>query len=210
MTEIILSMLIGYLLGSLSPAALISTVKKKNLKENGTGNLGATNTMLVFGKGYGVCVMIIDMLKAFVSVKLAELLFPKLFIAGLLAGCCTVIGHIFPVYLKFRGGKGLAAFGGMILAFNPYIFLIIAVLGIVLIFITNYGVALPVSAAVSAPVLAGIIYNSPVVAAVLAAVGILLIFKHKENFAKIRNGTEIRVREFIKNHFNKSQKGVKL
>ena len=72
MTETIMSAAIGYGLGQLSPAALISKMKGKDLRKNGTGNLGATNTMIVFGKTYGILVMIFDVLKAYFAIKIAE------------------------------------------------------------------------------------------------------------------------------------------
>ena len=199
MLEVVLSMMIDYLFGLLNPAALISKIKTKNLKENGTGNLGATNTMLVFGKKYGAVVMIIDILKAFVSVRLVKLLFPNLAIAGLMAGCCTVIAHIFPVHLKFKGVKGLASFGGMVLAYDPGLFLVLVALGVVLIFITNYAVALPISATVLAPFLAGIRAQSLSVFGLLFVVCALIIYKHGDNFVRIREGSEIKVRDFLKN-----------
>ena len=130
--KILLCILIGYLIGSLNPAALLSKLKKKDLRKQGTGNLGATNTMIVLGKGYGALVMLFDVAKAFASVKLAQLLFADLAVAGILAGSAAVIGHIYPFYLKFQGGKGLAAFGGMILAVDPLLFIILLVIALTL------------------------------------------------------------------------------
>lgn len=147
--ETVVSLLIGYLLGMLSPAALFAKRKKVNLRKCGTGNLGATNTTMVLGKKYGALVMILDIGKAFLACKLAELLFPELAVADLLAGAASVVGHIFPFYMKFKGGKGLAAFGGMILAYNPWILLGLLAVGIVLIFIFNYGIAITIFAAVT-------------------------------------------------------------
>lgn len=95
MSKILLIMLMGYLLGSLNPAAFISMLKKKNLREMGTGNLGATNTMLTFGKKYGVMVMLFDVIKAVISVNIAKLVLPKMILAGITAGVCTMIGHIY-------------------------------------------------------------------------------------------------------------------
>ena len=119
----ILCMMIGYVIGSLSPAALISKIKKQDIRKSGSGNLGTMNTMMNFGKRYAVPVMIIDMLKGFLAVKLAHWIVPAVSVAGVLAGGSAVLGHIFPFYMKFRGGKGLAPFGGMILALNPLGFL---------------------------------------------------------------------------------------
>lgn len=102
---VVCSIIIGYLLGCISPAALVSKIKNKDLRKSGTGNLGATNTLLVFGKSWGVCVMLFDVAKAFTACKLARWLFPSLPIAGMLAGSAAVAGHIYPFYMKFRGGK---------------------------------------------------------------------------------------------------------
>ena len=83
----------GYLIGSLNPAALIGKIKKTNLRSRGTGNLGATNVMLIFGKAYGALVMLFDMAKAFFSVKLAQLICPTVAFAGIFAGASAVIGQ---------------------------------------------------------------------------------------------------------------------
>lgn len=174
MTEMILSAAIGYGLGQLSPAALISKLKNKDLRENGTGNLGATNTLLVFGKAYGIAVMIFDVLKAFFAIKIAKYLFPRYLFAGLVAGCFAVIGHIFPSYLNFRGGKGVATFAGLILAYDIRLLLGLLGIAVIVMIVTDTGHYGPVS----------------------AAVGGLIIYKHRENFARAKEGKEIHVKEF--------------
>ena len=117
--------LLAYLIGSLSPSALLAKIKHKNLKKEGTGNLGATNTTLVFGKMFGFLVMVLDIFKGFLAVKITAWIVPEVEWLAILAGFCAVIGHCFPFYLKFKGGKGLAAFGGVILAYNPLFFLFV-------------------------------------------------------------------------------------
>ncbi len=203
MEKTILSMLIGYLLGSLSPSALIAAVKKKNLREVGTKNLGATNTTMAFGKGYGVFVMLFDIFKAFASVRIARLLLPGAAVVGLLAGCCAVAGHIFPIYLKFRGGKGLAAFGGLLLGHDPVLFLILLAVGLVLMFVLNYGIVLTYSAASLAPFIAGVRAGSFSVFGAMCIASGLVIFKHWENLRKIKAGSEIKLRDFIKSYLRK-------
>lgn len=192
------SMLVGYLLGSLSPAAFISSVKKKNLKEYGTGNLGATNTLLTFGKTYGIMVMLFDITKAFLSVRLAKLLFPKLAIAGLLAGYFSVVGHIFPFYLNFDGGKGVASFVGIILATEPDMLPVLLLVAAILMFATNYGVAGPISASLLFPCMAGWRAQSLAVFMLLLGVGLLIIYKHVENLKKVKHGREVSVSDFVK------------
>lgn len=196
MTEMILSAAIGYGLGALSPAALISALKKKDLRQNGTGNLGATNTLLVFGKAYGIAVMIFDVLKAFFAIKIVKILFPKFAIAGLIAGCFSVVGHIFPAYLNFRGGKGVATFAGLILAYDAPTLVVLFGIAIALMMFTDFGPSGPISAAILFPVWLGIKVKSAVVFGAIAAVGGLIICKHREDFQKIKDGRELRVREF--------------
>lgn len=196
MTEIVLSAAVGYGLGQLSPAALISKLKNKDLRENGTGNLGATNTLLVFGKAYGIAVMIFDVLKAFFAIKIAKILFPKLAIAGLIAGCFAVVGHIFPAYLNFRGGKGVATFAGLILAYDVRVLLGLLFVAIVIMVVTDFGPYGPISAAVLFPVWLWLKVKNLLVFGGIAAVGGLIIYKHRENFRKAKEGSEIRVREF--------------
>ena len=196
--EIAFSLIIGYLLGSLNPAALLSKLKNINFREQGTRNLGASNTLLILGKKYGALVMLFDIIKAVIAANLAKWLFPKLALASLLAGCAAVVGHIFPFYLGFRGGKGLAAFGGLVLAYDPAMFLFLLVLGIVLMLIVNYSFILPMSAAFLFPFLA--LYKSQQVEVFLLtlAASVLVIIKHWSNIGKARRGEEMKIREFIK------------
>ena len=196
MTEMLLSAAIGYGIGQLSPAALISKLKNKDLRENGTGNLGATNTMLVFGKAYGIAVMIFDVLKAYIAIKIAKALFPKFVFAGLAAGCFSVIGHIFPAYLNFRGGKGVATFAGMMLSYDIKVLLGFLLIAILVMVITDTGYYGPVSAAVLFPMWLWMKVKSIVVFGGVAAVGGLIVYKHRENFINAKEGKEIRVREF--------------
>lgn len=204
MSKILLIMLMGYLLGSLNPAAFISMLKKKNLREMGTGNLGATNTMLTFGKKYGVMVMLFDVIKAVISVNIAKLVLPKMILAGITAGVCTMIGHIFPFYLNFQGGKGVAAFAGTLLAIDPFLFQMLLVICIVIAIWCNYAAAAPVSAAVLAPIIGGIRAQSAGVFFLFLIAGVLIIFKHLKNFEKIQNGTEMKISDFVKSHFRES------
>ncbi|MBQ8297799.1 MAG: glycerol-3-phosphate acyltransferase [Ruminococcus sp.] len=201
----IFCIIMGYFIGTLSPAALFSKIKKKNLKHHGTGNLGATNTMLVLGKRYGALVMVFDIAKSFAAVKLAEKFFPALSLAGLLAGSTSVVGHIFPFYLKFKGGKGLASYGGMVLALDPLLFAVLLFIGCALMFIVNYGVVLPLSAAVLFPIINGIRSNSIGVFLIAFLLFPLLVISHRSNLLRIRQGEEIKIRDYLKSHLTKSE-----
>lgn len=148
----ILSLGLGYVVGCISPAAWVGKKKNVNLKENGTKNLGATNTALVLGQKAGWFVLIFDILKSYLSYKAAKWLFPQLRLAGLIAGIGVLLGHCFPVTMGFQGGKGLASFGGLVLAQDPLVFCILLSLGLILAWNLNYGVYLAISATVLFPI----------------------------------------------------------
>ena len=141
--QTLLSLVMGYFIGSLNPARFVAKRHHVDLQEEGTGNLGATNTAYVLGKKAGYFVLVFDILKSYFSFKIAKWLFPKLLIAGILASIGCILGHCFPVTMHFQGGKGLAAFGGLILAYRPWMFLTIITVGITLMFVCNTGVIAP-------------------------------------------------------------------
>ncbi len=198
--NIIFCTMIGYLLGSISPSALISKIKNKDIREHGTGNLGALNTLINFGKKAGVFVMIFDIAKAVISVRLARHMAPNLIFAGYLAGGAAVVGHMFPFYMKFKGGKGLAPFAGFVLANDPYTFAFLFVLCVSLMVIINYSVAMPFSAALLYPVLAG--YNTRDIATFLICtlISVLMVIKFYGNLLRAMQGEDTKVRDFIKLH----------
>lgn len=203
--DIILCLLTGYLLGSLSPAALLSKLKNKDLRMEGTRNLGATNVTMVLGKKYGAFVMLFDIIKSFAAVKLAQALFPVFAVSGLIAGAAAVAGHIYPFYLKFKGGKGLAAFGGYILAVDSLLFVFLFVFALALMLAVNYSAAMPISAAALFPVFYGIRTGGGAAVLIVTAICILIICKFWSNLVKAIRGEDIRVREYIRDHLFSKQ-----
>lgn len=190
--------LIGYLLGALNPAHFLSKRKGVDLRKEGTGNLGTTNTMLVMGKAHAILVLLLDMGKAFLSAKIAKWLFPKLMVAGLLAALGAILGHIYPYHMHFQGGKGLACFGGMILEYNPVVFAILLVIGVFLVLVVNYGVALPVSAAILFPIAAAVTSRKLSVFLVSLCASAVILYAHRENVQWALRGEDIRVREYLR------------
>lgn len=189
----------GYMLGVLSPSALFSKLKKINLRKEGTGNLGATNTALVLGKRYGLAVMVFDILKAYIAVKLAQLFFPLTPAARLISGGAAVIGHIYPFYMGFKGGKGLAAFGGFVLGTDPIIFLMLLFTAVVIMLAVNYTVAMPISASVLFPIVYWVKWGGIAEVLVLAFVSTVVIINHIPNIKRIKRGEDVKIRSFVKN-----------
>ena len=197
MVSILICCVMGYLIGTINPAALIAKIKKHNLTESGTGNLGATNTMLAFGLRYGIFVLAFDLFKAFAAVLLAAGIFPNIPTAGLWAGYAAVCGHIYPFQLRFKGGKGSACFAGVVLASHPPLFLILLVICISLGLLIDYAFVVPVSAVLLFPIIAVYRTRSLAVFFITLSMGLLIIHQHKENFIAARNGTEGRFRTWF-------------
>jgi len=204
--ETVFSLLIGYTLGCLHPSALIGFIKKRDVRREGTHNLGATNVTFVFGKLLGLLVMLFDIGKAAGASLLAAYLFPTLSVAGLLAGCGAILGHIFPFYLGFRGGKGLAAFAGTVLAYNPRLFLLLLFLGVGLMLAVNYSVALPYSAAILFCLLATWESRSFTVFCVTGIASCIILISHIGNLRRAIKGEDIRVRDAVRRVFAKKEK----
>ncbi len=200
MLKILSCALIGYLLGSLNPAALFALVKKENLRKKGTGNLGATNAMLILGKGYGTVTAIFDTLKSLAAAVISSSLFENLEMAGIIAAAFAVVGHVYPFYLNFRGGKGLASFGGLVLYFDPAAFLILFLLAIILMLITNYGVVAPLTGALLFPPFALLKSGSLAVFLLSLSAGAILVLKHIPNIKRAIKKEDTTVRDFFKNH----------
>lgn len=200
----VLSLVMGYFVGCLSPAKLVSKRHDVNLKETGTGNLGATNTALVLGRKAGYFVLFFDIFKSFFSYKLAKILFPQLAVAGIIAGIGVILGHAFPVFMHFEGGKSLASFGGLVLAHDPLQFAILLALGILMAFVMNYGVYLAVTATVLFPFFSYFRSGSIAIFATTAVASGIVFGLHRENLHRAITGEDpIHTRDGFKKIFGK-------
>lgn len=188
-----ISILIGYLLGSLSPSYLIARLRHVDLRSGGSGNLGASNTMLMLGWYAGAAVALFDIGKAVLAVWLAKLLFPSAALAGTLAGVAAVLGHIFPFYLHFHGGKGFASYFGVVLGLNWKFALALALAVLVLTLVTDYIVVGTMTTVISFP-LYYVFLQSFLAASILSVASLVIIYKHRLNLVRIYRGTEIGLR----------------
>ena len=194
----LLAILLGYLLGCSSMAFYISKMKKKDIRTAGSGNLGASNATVLFGWGAGVAVALHDIGKAVIAVFLAKWLFPGLEHAGAAAGVACVLGHIFPFYLGFKGGKGLASYFGMTLALNWKLALIVAAVIVLATLITEYISVGALSSIVVVPAYMGFTTHSLLPAAILCVATLVMLLKHWENIVRIARGQEIGLRSTIR------------
>jgi glycerol-3-phosphate acyltransferase PlsY len=197
------AILTAYLLGSVPFGLLIGRARGVDIRKTGSCNIGATNVMRSVGKGWGIFTLLLDALKGY----LPAALFPMLLLrAGLMpdapvwlqiaCGCSAILGHNFPLYLRFKGGKGVATSAGVLLGIAPAA-LLIGLAVFALVFGISRFVSLgSITAAIVIPVVGILLYwkqTGPLIPAVLAVLGALVIWRHKANIVRLRNGTENRI-----------------
>ncbi len=185
------AILLGYLLGNSHMAYYLGKLKHLDIRTAGSGNLGASNTMVLFGWASGVLVAVHDIGKAFLAVWLARWLFPGLPYAGAAAGVAAVLGHIFPIYLNFKGGKGLASFFGLALALD---WKLAAVLGIIIVaatLLTGFIALGAIGTALAAPVYVALAGRDMVCAAILCVATAVILIRHWENMVRMATGQEL-------------------
>lgn len=195
--EYLVTIVAAYLMGCSNLALYISKIKKVDIRTGGSGNLGASNATALLGWRIGILVALHDIVKAALAVMLAKLYFPDLPLAGAVAGVASVLGHIFPFYLKFKGGKGFASYFGMTLALNWKFALVIAVLVLLVTVITDYIVAGTTLTIVTVPVYLGIAEHSMLLALTLCVATAVIVYKHRMNYVRIYKGTEIGLRSVM-------------
>jgi glycerol-3-phosphate acyltransferase PlsY len=194
----------AYLLGSIPTGYLIFRLfRKEDIRQSGSGNIGATNVLRSGGKGLGAATFLLDMLKGCSAVWLGGFLGALLLPTGpntmrsaqALAALCAVLGHMFPVWLRFRGGKGVATGFGVFLVAAPWAALAaISVFAIVLL-LSRYVSLASILGAASFPVFAWFTVTGPrppFYVAVQCAVALLIIVKHHQNIRRLLAGTETR------------------
>ena len=202
----LLSTALGYLLGCSSMAYYIGMFRKKDPRTAGSGNLGASNATVLFGWKAGIAVALHDIAKAALAVVLARLLFPEAPYAGAVAGVAAVLGHIFPFYLKFKGGKGLASLWGMTLALNWKLALGVALVILLATVITDFISVGTFSAMILVPAGLGLLQRDALLAAIAAVASLVMVFKHLENIRRILRKEEIGLRSTIRGE-NRVDKG---
>ena len=201
-------LLLAYLIGSSSMSFYISKFKKVNLKETGSKNLGASNTLAIIGKKAATAVLVHDVLKSFFAILAVRILFdvPYNEVHWLLAavGVAAVVGHIFPFYLKFKGGKGFATYIGLILGLDWRLFFAVVVIIFVVAFITDYIVSGTFSTIAIGPLYYLLIRPSFLVAGIVAIGSLVILWKHRENIRNLKNGKEMKIRSAFQNKYKQA------
>jgi glycerol-3-phosphate acyltransferase PlsY len=195
----LLTLAMAYLLGSIPFGyLLVRFFRKEDIRATGSGNIGATNVVRAGGKGLGLLTLLLDALKGYVAVAIAMHLAPNTIHGpsnlAVAAGVVAVLGHVFPVWLSFRGGKGIATALGVFLALVPWVALAAVCLFILVVATTRFVSLGSVLAAVSIPLFALLLvpHRSAALLAGLSLISLVSIFKHRANIVRLLHGTESR------------------
>ncbi|UYQ91561.1 glycerol-3-phosphate 1-O-acyltransferase PlsY [Chitinophaga horti] len=203
MTELLL-LICAYLIGSIATAVWVSKgVFGIDIREHGSGNAGATNTFRVLGPKAGTFVMVVDMLKGILAIKLSLLIpyyqnpdnLTQLVNLQIGLGLAAVLGHVFPIWAGFRGGKGIATLFGMVLAIQPWVALLCVAVFLLILFLTRYVSLSSIIASIAFPVLILFIFKEEELyyRIFAIAVALMVVLTHQKNIARLITGTESKV-----------------
>ena len=196
--------LIGYLFGSLPTGHLVGRFLGVDISKHGSGNIGATNVLRVLGRRWGYLVFFIDTLKGFLAVRaafclvqIAKIGVERIELVGILAAITCILGHTFPIWLRFKGGKGVATSAGALLGLMPVAIVAIFCVWLIIFQLTRYVSLASIGAAVALPAIVGIlILRKFVTDTALLYFSVLIagvvIWRHRSNLKRLINGTERR------------------
>ena len=198
----LLVIVLAYLIGSIPTSVWVSRhFFGIDIREYGSGNAGATNTFRVLGPKWGTVVMVVDMLKGTAAVNLvlllpqyadSETLFLNLQIS---LGLAAVLGHIFPIWAEFRGGKGVATLFGLVLGISPWTALSCSGVFILVLLLTRFVSLSSILASVAFPIFILVIFNvdNPIYRVFAIAVALMVILTHQKNIGRLLKGSESKV-----------------
>ncbi|MEN9498039.1 MAG: hypothetical protein RL750_938 [Bacteroidota bacterium] len=197
-----LILLLAYLIGSIPTSVWISTrFFGFDIREYGSGNAGATNSYRVLGSKWGTTILLLDMLKGMAAVQLAWLL-PEYIDAGwrmdnlqICLGLASVIGHIFPIWAEFRGGKGVATLFGMILGISPWTAVSCVGVFLLVLYLTRFVSLSSILASIAFPIFILVVFNvdNPLYRVFAISVALLVLLTHQKNIGRLLRGNESKI-----------------
>lgn len=198
---IIVMLLLSYLIGAFPSGFVIGKLFfKKDIRQFGSGNTGATNSFRVLGRPAGFLVTFLDIFKGFITVFFplwlpvhADGPISTFFTNGLIVGLFAILGHVYPVYLKFQGGKAVATSAGVVLGVNPILLLILAIIFFIVLKIFKYVSLASIVTAICC-VIGSLIIQDYILLVVSFLVSIILIIRHRSNIARIFRGEEPKIK----------------
>lgn len=193
-TQIFLSMLIGYLLGCIQSAYILGRLAGKiDIREHGSGNAGASNITSTLGLKFGVIVGLVDILKGFFAVQIVRWIYPGNLELAYLAGLMAIVGHMFPFFLKFRGGKGVATLAGMMFGVNWKLGVFFVLLVAIPALITDYIVSGSFTTFIALPIVT--IYSGYPLYLILISLALTVVcfYLHRDNIKRILAKEELKI-----------------
>ncbi|MDI3509125.1 MAG: acyl phosphate:glycerol-3-phosphate acyltransferase [Clostridiales bacterium] len=195
--RIVIAVIIGYLIGSISTALIVSQVMGHiDIRQYGSGNAGATNIARVLGKRAGAITLIADLLKGVIAVLIGQWLGGQW--GAVLAGMAAILGHNWPIYFQFRGGKGVATTLGAALVISPLIGLLMLLIAGAIILVTRYVSLGSIIASIAYPILVLIISPDPWLILFSIFTCVMIIARHKSNIKRLLTGSESKLGEKAK------------
>lgn len=190
--------LLGYFIGTIPCSYMVGKFYGKiDVRQHGSGNAGATNVLRTVGKKAALVALLGDVLKGVLPALIGRYF---LGIEGaVLASLFAVIGHCYPVTLKFKGGKGVATAGGLIIGTNPLIAFILFIYMLILVYIKKYVSLASITAAIFYPVICYFVYDRLIITLLTTILGLLIVFKHRGNIKRLIEGKESKTTLFDKN-----------
>ncbi|MFC4557240.1 glycerol-3-phosphate 1-O-acyltransferase PlsY [Virgibacillus kekensis] len=190
--EYVIFAIIAYLLGSIPSGVIVGKVGYNiDIREHGSGNLGATNTFRILGIKAGIIVTLADILKGTAATVVP--LFFDAEVSRLIIGLFAVLGHTYPIFAKFRGGKAVATSGGILLGVNPLLFAIMITSFIVTLYISKYVSLSSIITGIIA-VIVSIIFQDTGLIIVTSLLAAFVLYRHSDNIKRIRNKTEPKIK----------------
>jgi acyl phosphate:glycerol-3-phosphate acyltransferase len=191
----LISIPLAYLLGSIPFGyLLVRFFLHKDIRATGSGNIGATNVVRSGAKGLGIATLLLDMAKAYVAVKIAQHLAPGNYDLAVVAAVAAILGHVFPIWLGFRGGKGVASALGVFLALTPISAACTFAVFLVIVLITRYVSLASIVGSAAFPLFGFhfVAFRTPILIAGFLFIPLLIIVKHHQNIRRLLAGTESR------------------
>lgn len=186
----VLALIVGYLCGSIPFGLLLTRAAGLgDVRKIGSGNIGATNVLRTGNKGLAAATLVLDALKGMIPALIAARYAPE---AGAIAGFGALLGHIFPVWLGFKGGKGVATYLGVLFGLAWKVALIFAIIWLVMAFIFRYSSLAALAACVAVPV-ALYVRGQPHLALAFLAMSALVFYRHRANIERLMTGTESKI-----------------
>jgi acyl phosphate:glycerol-3-phosphate acyltransferase len=194
---------VGYLVGSVPFGYIAGRLAGVDIRNIGSSNVGATNVVRTLGKRFGYPVFLLDFLKGVAAVEMSILVFNyssaqmSRELCAIVGGACCVVGHLFPIWLGFKGGKGVATSGGVIFGLMPLVALVMAFVWIVVFQTTRYVSLASVAAVIAVPIATGAMLHfgklhAPVLFYFSLCLAAVVIAQHRSNFSRLASGTEQR------------------